>query len=315
MKFHNLTFLGQKPSFSCPFVGCVSKHQSPRLSHPVRFGSYLRACDQRRIHRFRCPHCKRTFSKQSLSPLYRSRLRTVHEPIRKLLCSGVSLRRTAILLRVSRGTVADRLKRLGHSARYEHQLLLKHLKKNGAISEIQFDELETLEHSKLKPLSVPLAVIAKNRVILSFAVCKMPSKGVLAEKSKEKYGPRKDERRQAIRQVLKEIKPLTNSETVIRSDSAPRYPGPIKRVLKAQHRQEISRKGCIVGQGELKKIGFDPLFSLNHSCAMLRANINRLFRKTWCTTKKAENLAHHIIIYVVYHNRWILKTSTADWAS
>jgi hypothetical protein len=35
---------------------------------------------------------------------------------------------------------------------------------------------------------------------------------------------------------------------------------------------------------------------------MLRANVNRLFRRTWCTTKKAQALVHHLAIYADYHN-------------
>ena len=58
----------------------------------------------------------------------------------------------------------------------------------------------------------------------------------------------------------------------------------------------------MTGQGELKKVVYDPIFSLNHTCAMLRANINRLVRKTWCTTKKPERLAMHITLYALYHN-------------
>jgi len=41
--------------------------------------------------------------------------------------------------------------------------------------------------------------------------------------------------------------------------------------MEATHRTVKGRRGSIAGQGELKKIGFDPLFSLNHTCAMLRA--------------------------------------------
>ena len=73
----------------------------------------------------------------------------------------------------------------------------------------------------------------------------------------------------------------------------------------ATHWTTRGRRGCVVGQGELKAGGFDPLFSLNHSFAMLRANINRLFRRTWNTTKKPERLALHIALYVLYHN-WVL---------
>ena len=67
----------------------------------------------------------------------------------------------------------------------------------------------------------------------------------------------------------------------------------------------------MVGQGELKKIGKDPLFSLNHTAAMLRANINRLFRRTWRTTKKPERLADHIALYVWYHNSELIQNLAA----
>ena len=42
---------------------------------------------------------------------------------------------------------------------------------------------------------------------------------------------------------------------------------------------------------------------------MMRANINRLFRKTWCTTKKPERLIDHIELYVQYHNEVLLKVA------
>ena len=52
----------------------------------------------------------------------------------------------------------------------------------------------------------------------------------------------------------------------------------------------------------MKKLVFDPLFSLNHSCAMLRANLNRLFRRTWCTSKTRQGLIDHLSLYVRFHN-------------
>jgi hypothetical protein len=40
---------------------------------------------------------------------------------------------------------------------------------------------------------------------------------------------------------------------------------------------------------------------------MTRANVNRLFRKTWCTTKLPKRLADHFAIYAVYHNEMLGK--------
>jgi hypothetical protein len=35
--------------------------------------------------------------------------------------------------------------------------------------------------------------------------------------------------------------------------------------------------------------------------------VNRLIRRTWCTTKKRERLKDHLDIYVQFHNEVLLK--------
>jgi hypothetical protein len=57
-----------------------------------------------------------------------------------------------------------------------------------------------------------------------------------------------------------------------------------------------------VGQGELKRGGFDPLFSLNHTAAMFRDRLKRLSRRTWCTTKRPDRLQLLLDLYAWYHN-------------
>jgi hypothetical protein len=72
----------------------------------------------------------------------------------------------------------------------------------------------------------------------------------------------------------------------------------------AVHIRKKSRRACVAGQGELKKGGHDPMFPLNHKAAMLRANVNRLIRKTWfavwsvtdifSNTKSGQLITHQI---------------------
>ena len=57
----------------------------------------------------------------------------------------------------------------------------------------------------------------------------------------------------------------------------------------------------------MKAGGFDPLFSLNHTCAMYRDNTKRLSRRTWCTTKIVPRLQCLLDIYTVFHNEWLLE--------
>ena len=208
------------------------------------------------------------------------------------------------MLGIDRKTVARKLVFLGQQARASRLERLARL--SGLphrIAAIQFDEMETFERSKCLPLSIPLAVVASSREILSFRVASMPAKGPLSAFSLVKYGKRKDDRRRMSMSLLDEIRPALIPNVHIKSDQNPKYPDWIRsRLPLAVHETIKGARGCVVGQGELKRVGFDPIFSLNHSCAMLRANINRLFRRTWCTTKRPDRLAAHIEIYVQKHN-------------
>jgi len=175
------------------------------------------------------------------------------------------------------------------------------------VTRLQFDDLETFEHTKMKPLSVTLAVEKGSREILGFEVSRMPAKGLLAGKALKKYGPRRDERAEGRDRLFRRIKSVVDPFALIQSDENPHYPADVKRHFpKCTHATVKGRRGCVTGQGELKAGGFDPLFSLNHTCGMFRANVNRLFRKTWCTTKKIQSLIYHLEMYVRFHNEVLI---------
>jgi hypothetical protein len=136
----------------------------------------------------------------------------------------------------------------------------------------------------------------------------MPAQPPLVEIAMKKYGPRDDDRPRVIREVLQRVKPMLTQSPTITSDCALHYPAPIAEVLpKARHVQHLSRRARIGGQGELKKIGLDPLFSLNHTAAMMRDGVSRLIRKTWCNSKRQDHLEHHLYIYAFYRNKYRLK--------
>lgn len=182
------------------------------------------------------------------------------------------------------------------------------MKFRGRIHNIQIDDLITKENSKLKPLSVSIAVDESRRRILAAEVSQIPAFGHLASLARKKYGERKDEHFEGLTRMFQKISPIVSPEVIVKSDEHQRYPGFVSTYLPlARHLTFQSERGCIVGQGELKKVTYDPLFAVNHLCAMLRGNINRLIRKTWCTTKDPKRLSDHLEIFTFFYNEHYLK--------
>ncbi|MCB9091486.1 MAG: transposase [Halobacteriovoraceae bacterium] len=223
----------------------------------------------------------------------------------KFLSSGVSQRRLALNLGVHRLTIKRKLLFWAKLANSEQKKLLQNL--NQSVSFVQIDDLITIEHTKLKPLSVSLAIKADDRTILGAVVSQIPAFGHLAELSRKKYGRRKSTQKEGLNKLMEAIAPAVHPLTYFESDEHQLYPPLIlKHFPGSSHQSYPSERGAVTGQGELKKIKFDPLFSINHTCAMLRANINRLFRRTWCTTKLPEMLQKHLDVYVHFHNTQLI---------
>ena len=288
----------------CPYCESIEAASELR-SHVIKAGRYRRKSDCRIVQIFKCLTCRKYFSAATGHPCFGQKKRQINIKVLRDLASSTSMRRIALNLRVSRTTVLRKLVFLGVQA--ELQVHEQNLTKNKAI-EVQFDDMETFEHTKCKPLSITLAAEKGTRRILAFEVSQMAAKGKLAKIALKKYGPRKDGRYFGRKKLFQKLEGLVEPTATFESDENPYYPKDLKRHFpNAVHITHKGQRGSIVGQGELKKIRFDPLFSLNHTCAMFRDNVKRLGRKTWCTTKKPGNLHAHLAIYALFHNNILLR--------
>jgi len=284
----------------CPNPRCACPH------FIIRDGTFFRREDSKWIQRFRCNECGTRFSNATFTSTYRQKKRRVNSPLLKLLSSGVSMRRSALFLGITRGTVERKLPFLAKRCRKLNDREFNKLK--GRIFNLQIDDLITKENSKLKPLSVSIAVDEDRRLILGAEVSEIPAFGHLAKLAVKKYGKRKDEHFEGLTRLFQRMSPVVSSEVLVKSDEHQAYPGFISGYLpKAKHITFPSERGCVVGQGELKKVKFDPLFIVNHTCAVMRANINRLIRKTWCTTKDPSRLKDHLDVFIYFYNQTLLR--------
>ena len=266
-----------------------------------RHGFFKRKDDARRIQRFYCKACQRTFSRAGFSLLYRHWHRRRNEMIRKLLSVGNTQRDIAYVLKIDKDTVARRLVILGKAARIR---MLREREKAPLADCVQFDELISFEHTKMKPLSIAVISDADRWRILDVQVSTLPASGLLAKKAREKYGFRPDTSETGRTRMMARSVSSIHAKARVSTDKHAAYPALIKRFLpKATHIRHLGAKGAVVGQGELKQLGFDPLFCINHQFASHRAGLSRLARRTWCTTKNVERLKDHLMIYLDYYNR------------
>jgi transposase-like protein len=271
-------------------------------------GYFKRRDDGQVIRRFKCKSCLKRFSHATSSLEYKQKKRSKNLLISNLLSSGISMRRCALVLKINRKTVERKLKFLAMKARLTQSTFLESLK-NQKLQNLQFDDLITNEHTKLKPLSVPIVVDPVSRKIIALEVSSIAAFGHLSKISKKKYGKRKNNHKEKLMDLFEKIKPIVDEKALIRSDEHRSYKEIINYYFPESHyKQYKSRRAYIAGQGEMKVGGNDPLFYINHTCAMLRANVNRLIRRSWCTTKNPERLKDHLDIFVSFYNHQYLNT-------
>ena len=281
-------------------MGIKGEKDCCQKNNACKNGRFKRRSDGQWVQRYRCKTCRKTFSQATFDPAYYQKTRHLNYKCLLLLSSSVSMRRSALILGICRQTVGKKLMYLAQQCR---EKLAKEMDQYSNVESIQFDELQTIEHTKCKPISVALAVTHSERKIIGFRVSRMPATGHLARVSRRKYGFRPDDRVAGLAHLFSELKSILSPNIHIRSDKCPYYLPVIQRYFpKAEYHQFKGEKCAVIGQGELKKSKRDPLFSINHTFAMLRANINRLVRKTWCTTKNIARLMDHITVYMWVHN-------------
>ena len=281
---------------TCPSHSCFNR------THFQKDGFYFRKSDSKKIQRYRCSLCGKRTSTAQLSDCYGQKKRRLNPLIEALFCSKVSSRRIAVILNIDKKTVHRKLIFLGKKARkFNFHFLEKNFQTKS--ESIQFDDLITKEKTKMKPVTISVVVDTKSRTILSLIAKQIPANGHLAKLSRRKYGKRESFHKEGLEETFLKISRYVHPKAIIKSDEHPFYPGFVRKYFPHSHYTRYKgRKGAVVGQGELKKTMNDPLFVLNHTCAMLRDNISRLVRRSWCVTQSIEMLQNHLDIYMKFHN-------------
>jgi len=141
----------------CPWPACSQhEHTDPLRFGPDRAGLYTRKCDGKRVQRYRCRSCGRTFSQQSFACSYYLKRPELLVPIAAGLNAGSAHRQLARSLGCAPSTVTRQSQRLGRHA------MLLHAKAMASLPEIPepivLDHFETFVCSQWDRLAVATPV-------------------------------------------------------------------------------------------------------------------------------------------------------------
>lgn len=283
----------------CPNKSCKVFNQN---IFQVKDGTFYRREDSRNIQRYKCKICRKKYSNATHSLEFAQKKRRINRAVRANLASGMSMRSCAYNLKIARKTIERKFIYLAKKARLKQDALLQSWSQN-PLSNIQFDDLISSIHTKLKPISVSVVVDQNSFKILGAKVSEIPAFGKIADLSRRKYGRRKNMHPKSLSDLLFELRNSISKDVVFKTDEHKRYPELIgKHFPHAHHKTYKSIPASIVGMGELKTKRFDPLFAINHTLACFRGGINRFFRRTWCTSKSLSHTQDHIDIFIDYYN-------------
>jgi transposase-like protein len=283
----------------CPNKVCAN-HGKPAAGFFVKRGYFKTKWNGQPVPRYRCRDCGRFFSSHSHKETFRQHRPDLNRTVLQLYASGMSQRRMAIVLGVNLKTVVRKFLFLGELARKEHEgrVASGELKTRHA----QFDEMETFEHTRMKPVSVALAVRAKTGEILAVECAQMAYKGPLAAQARDKYGPREDQTGAAINKALVTVGLCSALGFALTTDADPRYLNQVRKALPAATHRSIKRRFAKKDRRNAE----DHLFTLNYTAAKIRNDLSRMGRKTWVTTKKVDRLQAHLDLYVAFNNKYAL---------
>ncbi len=290
----------------CPHPRCPSRHgRAPFLWR--RRGSYPRKVDGRRVQRFLCRTCGRSFSTQSFRLDYRLQRVHIHPALFRLLVSKVTFRQAARLLGIDRKTVARRARLFGRHARRFHEARLRAARARGGLDGVfQLDELETFETDRrLQPLTVPVLIERRSFFVVHVGVGTLPARGGLSAAKKRRKaelervrGKRRSQSRVQVRVAVRRLGRVlaAGAPLVFESDRKSTYPGILREVFGGRvgsHRRVSSRARRCPGS---------VLFPINHTLARMRDRVSRLVRRNWGASKRRRCLRWHLWMWVAWRN-------------
>jgi transposase-like protein len=282
----------------CPQTDC-RYHSSSLGWRWVRYGTYSRRCRPQRIQRFRCDHCRTTFSTQTFSTTYYLKRPELLEPLYHRLLAGSGLRQITREARCAHSTV------MGQAARLARHALLSLAARRplGPVREpLVIDGFESFAFSQYQPLHLHLVVGAESHFAYAFTLSPLRRKGRMTPRQQRfrthleathgRPDPRAIERDMALALTLAAPEPQA---LTVRSDEHQAYPRALKRLTGYTIRHQCTPSVQARTPG-------NPLFPVNLLDLLLRHNSANHKRETIAFSKRHQAVIERAALLMMWRN-------------
>ncbi len=294
----NFTTAPQAPPF-CPSIHCRF-HHLPGPHWPVfRTGFYSRLCPPRRVQRYRCGHCGRSFSDQTFRTTYWLKRPDLLAPVFHRLLGCSAFRQIAREFRASPSTIQLLASRLGRHCLLFHQL---HRPREPFTEPIVLDGFQSFEFSQFYPTWFHLVAGKSSHFLYGFTDSELRRSGRMTERQKRrraelerglgKPSPRAIEL--DVTALLQLVAPAPQA-LVLHTDDHSDYPRALQRLrhLSVSHR---------ITPGRDPRTANNPLFAVNLMDLLIRHCGANHKRETIAFSKRRQSAAERLWIFTVWRN-------------
>jgi hypothetical protein len=282
----------------CPNPQCRFHHHSGGPWPFKKAGYYTRLITPRRIRRFTCKTCKRSFSTQTFSQTYWQKRPDLDAKILMKTVGGMANRQVARDLRVSPETINRHVARLGRHCMLFHWQMMHGCPPP---TEVVVDGFESFELSQYYPIHHHVAVEKGTDFFIYFTDSELRRKGRMTEhQKKRRQGLERELGRpdpKAIEKDMRELLEVTLGPTGsarIFSDDHPAYKRSIRTMnVKIDHR---------ITPGREHRDKNNSLWEVNLLDLLIRhCNANHR-RETIAWSKRRQASAERLAILLVWRN-------------
>ena len=295
----------------CPNPACPFHHGDCVPWRFLRDGVHYRRCPPRVVQRYRCSHCRRSFSDQTFRTGYWLRRPDLLRPLflRLVACSG--FRQIAREFEVAPSTIARLAARLGRHCLLFHE----HHRPKGPITEpLVLDGFISFEYSQYHPTAFHLVAGRDSHFFYGFTDAELRRSGTLTARQLRRRqelearlgrpDPRAVEHEVAALVAI--VAPAPQSLT-LHSDQHTDYPLALRRLphLRVTHLPTSSRD---------PRTPRNPLFAVNLLDLLIRHSGANHKRETIAFSKRRQSAAERMAVLMVWRNylKWFSERRRVD---